>query len=184
MAMNFDSFFDYEECAGIRSIFARESRKDPSFARQVFDAIAPIAIYHFADIQYAQKAREGMVALTQSMGAEFVNDVLFDGTGAVLGDFNDKDVADGSVVEDISPGNAKSLYCEVFAYVAEEMMAGDPRKMEFLIDSYGGFNYQLGGDIVFGSDDANTFPWFESSQAIKDRYAASLDPGSSARMGM
>lgn len=183
MAMTFDSFFDYEECAGIRSFFAREGRKDPAFPQRVFDAIAPIAIYHFADIKYSQKAKEGMASLIREMGPEFVDDVLFDGTGTVLNDFNDKDVADGSVVEDISPGDAKSLYCEVFAYVAEEMMANDNRKMEFLIDSYGGFNYQLDGDIVFGSDDANAFPWFDSSQSLKDRYAASKETAPGPRMG-
>jgi len=181
--MNFDSFFDYEECAGVRSIFARKSRKDPAFPQRIFDAIAPIAIYHFADIKYSRAAKEGMVSLIREMGPEFVDDVLFDGTGAVLEDFFDDDVADGSVVEDISPGNVRSLYCEVFAYVAEEMMAGDKRKMEFLIDSYGGFNYQLDGDIVFGSDDANAFPWFDSSQALKDRYAASSLPEPKSRIG-
>jgi hypothetical protein len=183
MSMNFDSFFDYEKCEGIRSIFAREDRKDPQFSRRVFDAIAPVAIYHFADVEYSTKAREGMAMLIREMGSEFVDDTLFDGTGTCLDDFIDDNVIDGSVVEDIAPGSAKSLYCEVFAYVAEDIMSNDNRKMEFSIDSYGGFNYLLDGDVVFGSDDANAFPWFDSSQAIKDRYESSRGPSINSRMG-
>lgn len=183
MPMNLSSYFDYDDCAGLRGMIARESRQDPLFTRRLFDAIAPIAIYHMSDVGYMGQAKAGMVTLLRDFGADFVNEELFDGTGKVVADFVDEDVADGNVVEDISASNARLLYNRMFAYVAEEVMAADRRKMEFVVDSYGGLNYHLNGEVVFGSDDAYAFPWFESYDAVQERYAASKAPASKPRVG-
>jgi hypothetical protein len=153
------------------------------FTRRLFDAVAPIAIYHMSDVGYLSQAKAGMVTLLRDFGQDFINEELFDGTGYVAADFVDEDVADGSIVEDISASNAKLLYNRLFAYVAEEIMAADNRKMEFVIDSYGGLNYCLDDEIVLGSDDVNAFPWFESYDAIQERYGASKAPASRPRVG-
>lgn len=184
MPMNFKSFFDYEPSDGLRSIFARKWHQDSAIASKVFDAVAPLAVYHLADVRYADQAKAGMVALLKTLGPDFVQDVLFDGSGQSLDDFEPADISSGAIVEEVPVGNLRELYNQCFAYVAEEMMADDNRKMEFVIDSYGGYNYHLDGEVVFGSDDMNAFPWFESSAAIQERYESSREPGSKARMGM
>lgn len=183
MPMNFGSYFEYDDCSGLRGMIARESCQDPMFTRRLFDAVAPIAIYHMSDVGYLGQAKAGMVALLRDFGQDFVDEELFDGTGHVAADFVDEDVADGSIVEDISASNARLLYNRVFAYVAEEVMADDKRKMEFVIDSYGGFNYHLDGEIVYGSDDMNAFPWFESYDAIQERYGSSKALASGPKVG-
>lgn len=184
MSVNFNSFFDYEKSEGLRSVLASKWHQDSAIASKVFDAVAPIAAYHLADVAYRPQAKAGMAKLMKTLGPDFVQDVLFDGSGQSLNDFEPADVRSGAIVEEVPAGNLRELYNQIFAYVSEEMMADDGRKMEFVIDSYGGYNYHLGGEVVFGSDDMNAFPWFDSSAAIKERYESSREPGSKARMGM
>ena len=179
--IQFDSFFDYAG-SDARSFLARQDRGADSFSRDFFDAVAPVAIYHFADVSYKQKAKEGMVKLCELCGREWVNDTFFEGaSGEPLDEFLDDEILSGEIVEEINAYQSREWYNYAFAFITENSV---DESLLFYVDDYGGFNYKKGDEVLFGSDDVKAFPWVETADLIHEKIAKNSSPEKTVKMGL
>lgn len=165
----YSSFFDYWDNLifdnqSFKKFLDQKISQDSQFAQKLFDAISPIAIYHFADLCYAKEATQGLKKARNLIGDDYFADFLI---------CEDKKQDKRSWTKDnLQNGPLKSWYNVLFAYNVENLEPG----VLFEIDSYGGFNYLLDGETLFGSDDSHNFPWYTDINSIKDRLALESRP--------
>lgn len=155
MPQEYDSFFKFsEDSEVIRPFFAAKEKKlqDKDYAHKFFDSIAPLVIYHLADLRYKKQAKKALKDLRKLMGDDWVEGLL-------------TDKENGFDLENLKTGLLQEIYNDTFAYIVEENVSD----AIFQIDKYGGYNYVLNNEILFGSDDSRVFPWFLGSETIIDR---------------
>lgn len=155
MPQEYKSFFDFSQNSeSTLSFFADQERKhsDNNFAQKFFDSIAPLAIYHLTDLRYKKEAKKALKDMRKLMGDDWVELMLLD-------------KEDGFNIDNLKVGLLQDVYNDTFAYIVEQ---NEPSS-HFQIDKYGGYNYIVDNEILFGSDDSRVFPWFLDSNAILDR---------------
>lgn len=147
----YGSYFDFKE-----KNFLNESRIKQ--ADLLFNAVAPIAVYFFADIAFKKQAEKGFKDLQNNLLGDSVQDLIVD----------EMKHEDSLSVDDLDAAKIKDIYNELFAWAVENRTP-DNVDCKFMIDNYGGYNYEYDEEIVFGSNDSYCFPWYENTHAIEER---------------
>jgi hypothetical protein len=118
----------------------------------LFDNVAPIAIYHFADISYKAEAMNAFKKLQR------YDDLL------------PSFIVDAKSIDDIDTYALKNMYNCLFAYEVEKRV----ENCTFSYDEYNSFYYLIDNEKLFEGDDTLAFAWYENANAIKDRLDTSL----------
>lgn len=115
-----------------------------------FDLVAPIAIYHFADVGFKAKAQCALKRIKRSHKG-----LLADLDGASLDE----------------TGDLARVYRQLFEYIVD---AWAPHWTKYR-DQYGalGFKNSL-GQVVFTGDDNNQYPWYETEKLLGLRIGRGL----------
>jgi hypothetical protein len=120
---------------------------------ELFDAVAPIAIYHQADLRFQQKAKIGLRKL-KAAGVQ--------PTEAKLDDLRDW---------------AATTYVELFQTVVESVTDG----WTLYFDKWGARAYKdQHGTPVFSGDGSWEFPWYETAALLKERVLEHQGEGETA----
>lgn len=109
-------------------------------SQQEFNIIAPIAIYHFADCEFKNKAKKAL-RKAKKAGLPYPND-LDDAEG----------IAD--------------RYNTLFKQIIEE----EKPEWEPIIDRWGAKGFKnSSGRIVFAGEDSGFCPWYETAELLLER---------------
>ena len=124
-------------------------------ARQEFDLIAPIAVYHMADLKYKSQARAALQQL-KKLGHPLVAD---------------KSVSE--ILEDNSaPDGLGNRYNALMMAIVEEVAPGT----ESYIDEYGSFGFRIGDDdSVLMGDASGIFAYYMNANAVVERVESALE---------
>jgi hypothetical protein len=126
----------------------------PKTPKPLFDLVAPIAIYHGADVLYKRKAQAAIRQL-QARWADRYPATTADDWREYL-----------EYAEPARLPNILDFYKELFrASVAEEQ----PGWTEF-VDRWGAYGYKdESGQVVFSGDSGFQFPWYETEALLRER---------------
>ena len=114
-----------------------------------FNLIAPIAIYHFADVCFKAKSQVALKKLSK--------------VPALLSELG----IDAKIkLDDIPTLHLKDMYNKLF----EELVLSKNENWETLVDGFGSFGFRDGSGIVqFTGDDAGFYPWYETAELLFKR---------------
>lgn len=109
-------------------------------ARQKFDMIAPIAIWHFADCEFA---REALIGFRKARKAGLLKAEHIDQTAGEV--------------------------CDLYNRLFEEIVLEEKPDWVPVIDQYGAKGFRNEDGIVFTGDDSGFYPWYETAALILER---------------
>jgi hypothetical protein len=113
------------------------------------DDVAPIFIYHGADLKYKKEAAAAFRRMKKEKHPL---------------------VAETNKLDDVDAGNAQILYNHAFVQTLIRELP-DPSSWEVEIDQYGGYEIVRDGDgeRIFGSDGIGCFAYYLDTVAIQER---------------
>ena len=112
---------------------------------QLFDLVAPIAIYHKADVCFKKAAEKALRKLKEA-----------------------KVVAPLCVVDDVDIANwAWQKYDELFGDIVRANCPG----LVFGYDACGAKGFKRDSHFEFAGDSSGQFPWYETAELLKKRLA-------------
>lgn len=130
-------------------------------AAQLFNLVAPIAIYHGADVCYERKARHAIEQLRNLAETEPEIRRQF-GAGARRQNWADY----RELVEPENLPNIFDLYKDLFRQIVE----GERPEWSEFVDRWGAYGYKdEHGQIVFSGDACFCFPWYETAELLIER---------------
>lgn len=122
-----------------------------------FDCVAPIAIYHSADLQYEQKAKNAFNRLMTNKRRKLFE--LYAGKEKTSPTLN-------------HPG---FYYRDAYQDLFSEIMARKRPDLKKFHDSYGALAWKNDdGFILFAGDDIFMPPWFLTSEALLERVEVNM----------
>lgn len=157
--MEFDSYFDFryrDNHAGLVRAFGT--------AAKAFDVVAPILIYHDADIKFRSKAMKAFRTLKKTLPEQHF---LVEGVDHV---------------DDIWPGTLLDVYNGLLAEHVEDRFADHGVDAKFVVDSYGGFGYRVKDESLFTGDGRSVFAYYETAALVDERLGIKPEVKQVARM--
>ena len=137
-------------------------------AAQLFNLVAPIAIYHGADVCYERKARHAIEQLRNLAETEPEIRRQF-GARARRQDWADY----RELVEPENLLNIFDLYKDLF----REIVEGERPQWSEFVDRWGAYGYKdEHGQIVFSGDACFSFPWYETAELLSERVEMHSEP--------
>ena len=128
---------------------------------QLFNLVAPIAIYHGADVCYEREARHAINSIRKLAAVEPEIQRRF---GLTAGRKDWEDYREHVEPEHLP--NVLDLYKGLFREIVEGQR---PEWREF-VDRWGAYGYKdEQGQIVFSGDACFCFPWFETAELLIER---------------
>jgi hypothetical protein len=130
-------------------------------ATQLFNLVAPIAIYHGADVCYEPKARHAINRLRKLAAVEPAIQQRFGRTA--------RRKAWEEYREHVEPENLPNVL-DLYKDLFREIVEGErPEWCEF-VDRWGAYGYKdAQGQTVFSGDACFCFPWYETAELLVER---------------
>ena len=132
--------------------------------KSLFDLIAPIAIYHGADVLYKTKALAAIRELKRRVQAR---DQSLAGYGLLHPSILVENLA--TYLEFEEPArlpNIQDLYIKLF----QEIVENEQPSWTCFFDRWGARAYKdENGQLVFSGDSSWCLPWFETEQLLRER---------------
>jgi hypothetical protein len=135
---------------------------------QLFNLVAPIAIYHGADVCYGRKARRAICRVRNLADTDPEIRRRF-GARARRQDWADYH-------EHAEPENLPNIL-DLYKDLFREIVQGErPEWCEF-VDRWGAYGYKdEHGQIVFSGDACFCFPWYETAELLAERIEVHSEP--------
>jgi len=130
-------------------------------AAQLFNLVAPIAIYHGADVCYERKARRAINRLMKLAAVEPKIQQRC-GVRARWKDWED-------YREHVEPENLPNIL-DLYKDLFREIVADERPEWSEFVDRWGAYGYKdEQGRIVFSGDACFCFPWYETAELLIER---------------
>ena len=128
---------------------------------QLFNLVAPIAIYHGTDVCYERKARRAITRMRNLANTDPETRRRF-GARARRQDWEEY----RKHVEPDNLPNILDLYKDLFRVVVE----GERPEWSEFVDRWGAYGYKdEHGEIGFSGDACSCFPWYETAELLIER---------------
>ena len=128
---------------------------------QLFNLVAPIAIYHGADVCYERKAKRAIDRLRKFAVVEPEIQRRF-GLRARCNDWED-------YRKHVEPENLPNIL-DLYKHLFREIVEGERPEWSEFVDRWGANGYKdEQGRIVFSGDACFCFPWYETAELLIGR---------------
>ena len=132
--------------------------------KTLFDLVAPIAIYHGADLTYEKEARAAIAELRKRVSENTLRNTQFVADDRML------DYLEHSHPDDLP--NIIDIYNELFVEICEDVMPDGFTGR----DKWGARRYlDSTGKEVFSGDKCGDFPWYADEASLRERLTDHLE---------